>query len=212
MKTTRLITVVALVALALMASHATAQVQTNGAAGTPLVLPRPDFHFPANVGRTYPRLRPAAVPAAGAGAQGRTEHRADPARRRRLRAVQHVRRRRPVADDGQAGRRGAALQPLPHHGAVQPDAGGADHRPQPPLGVVRRHHRDWRPATTATPACCRRSCGTVGEVLRQNGYMTAWIGKNHNTPDLGDQRRRPVRPLGQRPRASTTSTASTAAT
>ncbi|WP_205195147.1 arylsulfatase [Chitinophaga sp. Cy-1792] len=27
-----------------------------------------------------------------------------------------------------------------------------------------------------------RSCGTVGEVLRQNGYVTAWIGKNHNTP------------------------------
>ena len=27
-----------------------------------------------------------------------------------------------------------------------------------------------------------KSCGTVGEVLRQNGYMTAWIGKNHNTP------------------------------
>lgn len=27
-----------------------------------------------------------------------------------------------------------------------------------------------------------KSCGTVGEVLRQNGYMTAWVGKNHNTP------------------------------
>ena len=27
-----------------------------------------------------------------------------------------------------------------------------------------------------------RSAGTIGEVLRQNGYMTAWIGKNHNTP------------------------------
>jgi len=27
-----------------------------------------------------------------------------------------------------------------------------------------------------------RSNGTVGEVLRQNGYATAWIGKNHNTP------------------------------
>jgi arylsulfatase len=27
-----------------------------------------------------------------------------------------------------------------------------------------------------------KECGTVGEVLRQNGYMTAWIGKNHNTP------------------------------
>lgn len=27
-----------------------------------------------------------------------------------------------------------------------------------------------------------KSCGTVAEVLRQNGYATAWIGKNHNTP------------------------------
>lgn len=27
-----------------------------------------------------------------------------------------------------------------------------------------------------------KSCGTIGEVLRQNGYATAWIGKNHNTP------------------------------
>ncbi|WP_211596418.1 arylsulfatase [Paracoccus aestuariivivens] len=27
-----------------------------------------------------------------------------------------------------------------------------------------------------------KSAGTIGEVLRQNGYMTAWIGKNHNTP------------------------------
>ena len=27
-----------------------------------------------------------------------------------------------------------------------------------------------------------KSAGSVGEVLRQNGYMTAWIGKNHNTP------------------------------
>lgn len=27
-----------------------------------------------------------------------------------------------------------------------------------------------------------KSCGTIAEVLRQNGYATAWIGKNHNTP------------------------------
>ena len=27
-----------------------------------------------------------------------------------------------------------------------------------------------------------RSAGTVAEVLRQNGYATAWLGKNHNTP------------------------------
>jgi arylsulfatase len=28
-----------------------------------------------------------------------------------------------------------------------------------------------------------KSCGSVGEVLRQNGYNTAWYGKNHNVPD-----------------------------
>jgi arylsulfatase A-like enzyme len=27
-----------------------------------------------------------------------------------------------------------------------------------------------------------RSTGTVAEILKQNGYATAWIGKNHNTP------------------------------
>jgi arylsulfatase len=27
-----------------------------------------------------------------------------------------------------------------------------------------------------------RSAGTVAEILKQNGYATAWIGKNHNTP------------------------------
>ena len=28
-----------------------------------------------------------------------------------------------------------------------------------------------------------RSVGTIAEVLRQNGYSTAWLGKNHNVPD-----------------------------
>jgi arylsulfatase len=28
-----------------------------------------------------------------------------------------------------------------------------------------------------------RSCGSAAEVLRQNGYNTAWFGKNHNVPD-----------------------------
>lgn len=28
-----------------------------------------------------------------------------------------------------------------------------------------------------------RSCGTFAEVLKQNGYNTAWYGKNHNVPD-----------------------------
>jgi arylsulfatase A-like enzyme len=28
-----------------------------------------------------------------------------------------------------------------------------------------------------------KSCGSIGEVLRQSGYNTSWYGKNHNVPD-----------------------------
>ncbi len=28
-----------------------------------------------------------------------------------------------------------------------------------------------------------KSCGTIGETLRQSGYNTSWFGKNHNVPD-----------------------------
>jgi arylsulfatase len=28
-----------------------------------------------------------------------------------------------------------------------------------------------------------KSCGTIGEILKQNGYNTSWFGKNHNVPD-----------------------------
>ena len=28
----------------------------------------------------------------------------------------------------------------------------------------------------------QRDCGTIGEILKENGYATAWFGKNHNTP------------------------------
>jgi arylsulfatase len=28
----------------------------------------------------------------------------------------------------------------------------------------------------------RKECGTVGEILKGNGYATAWFGKDHNTP------------------------------
>ncbi|WP_413431489.1 arylsulfatase [Crateriforma spongiae] len=29
----------------------------------------------------------------------------------------------------------------------------------------------------------RKSCGTVGQILKDNGYNTSWFGKNHNVPD-----------------------------
>jgi arylsulfatase len=28
-----------------------------------------------------------------------------------------------------------------------------------------------------------QSAATIAEILRQNGYSTLWIGKNHNVPD-----------------------------
>jgi arylsulfatase len=28
-----------------------------------------------------------------------------------------------------------------------------------------------------------KSCGTIGEILKQNGWNTSWFGKNHNVPD-----------------------------
>src|SRR5437899_6291458 len=40
-----------------------------------------------------------------------------------------------------------------------------------------------------------KSCGTIGEILRGNGYNTAWFGKNHNVPDWQSSQSRAVRPL-----------------
>ena len=28
----------------------------------------------------------------------------------------------------------------------------------------------------------RKECGTIGEILKENGYATSWFGKDHNTP------------------------------
>ena len=39
-----------------------ANASTTGGAGTPEVLPRPDFHFPGEVGRTYLESDPAQFP------------------------------------------------------------------------------------------------------------------------------------------------------
>jgi arylsulfatase A-like enzyme len=38
-----------------------------------------------------------------------------------------------------------------------------------------------------------KSSGSVGEILRQSGYNTAWFGKNHNVPD--SQSSRPFKTL-----------------
>jgi arylsulfatase A-like enzyme len=45
-------------------------------------------------------------------------------------------------------------------------------------GVITELATGYDGYTTIIP----KSAGTVSEILRQNGYATAWIGKNHNTP------------------------------
>ena len=45
-------------------------------------------------------------------------------------------------------------------------------------GVITELATGYDGYTTIIP----KSAGTVSEILKQNGYATAWIGKNHNTP------------------------------
>ena len=113
----------------------------------------------------------ALVAAARRAAQGRAERAAHHDRRPGLRRVGHLRRRHPDAGDGPHRQGGTALHAVPLHRALLADAGGADHRPQPPLGRLRRdrrnvhrlpglrlrhrpgerHHRRRSSGTTATP-------------------------------------------------------------
>ena len=53
----------------------------------------------------------------------------------------HLRWCHPDAGAGPDRQGGAALHAVQLHRAVLADAGGADHRPQPPLGRLRRDHR-----------------------------------------------------------------------
>ena len=181
MKTTKLITVVALVALAFMASHATAQGQTDGAAGTPLVLPRPDFHFSGNVGRTYldsakpqfpqPVQAPKGAPNivliliddAGFG-QFSTFGGGVPSPTMDKLAAEGLRYNRFHTTALCSPTRAALITGRNHHSSA--------------TGVITELATGYDGYTRVMP----RSHGSVGEVLRQNGYMTAWIGKNHNTP------------------------------
>jgi len=151
------------------------------AAETPDILPRPDFHFTGQVGRTYKDSDPAQFPQPVAAPKGAPN-------------VVLI-----LLDDvgfGQFSTFGGGV-PSPtmdrlaqeglrfnrfHTTALCSPTRAA-------LITGRNHHSTsfagiTEAATGYDGYCCvlPRDCGTVGEVLRQNGYMTAWIGKNHNTP------------------------------
>ncbi|HEY3674730.1 MAG TPA: arylsulfatase [Candidatus Tumulicola sp.] len=149
--------------------------------GTPEILPRPDFHFPGEVGRTYLDSDPAQFPKPVEAPKGAPN-------------VLLI-----LIDDVGFGQFGTFGGGVPSPTMDKLAAEGIRYNrfhttalcspTRAALITGRNHHSTsfagiTELATGYDGYTCilPRSCGTVGEVLRQNGYMTAWIGKNHNTP------------------------------
>lgn len=151
------------------------------AAGTPDILPRPDFHFHGQVGRTYQDSDPAQFPQPVQAPKGAPN-------------VVLI-----LLDDvgfGQFSTFGGGV-PSPTMDRLAAEGLRYNHfhttalcSPTRAALITGRNHHSasfagiTELATGYDGYCCvlPRDCGTIGEVLRQNGYMTAWIGKNHNTP------------------------------
>jgi arylsulfatase len=155
--------------------------RTFAAAGTPGVLPREDFHFPGEVGRTYLDSDPPQFPKPVSAPKGAPN-------------ILLI-----LIDDcgfGQYAAFGGGI-PSPTMDRLAAEGLRYNHfhttalcSPTRAALITGRNHHSTsfagitEAATGYDGYTCilPRSCGTVGEVLRQNGYMTAWIGKNHNTP------------------------------
>lgn len=150
-------------------------------ADTPKVLPQPDFHFPGNVGRTIldsdkPQFPQPTQPPKGAPnvvlillddtgfGQYSTFGGGIPSPTIQKLADEGLRYNRFHTTALCSPTRAALITGRNHHSAT--------------FGTICEAATGYDGYTCVLP----RSCGTIGEVLRQNGYMTAWIGKNHNTP------------------------------
>ena len=79
---------------------------------------------------------------------------------------------------------GAALHAVPLDRALLADAGGADHRPQPPLRRLRRRSPSKSTGFPGYDSVIGVDNATIGEILKENGYATSWFGKKHNTPSF----------------------------
>lgn len=149
--------------------------------GTPKVLPRPDFRFKGNVGRTFqdsdkpqfpqPIKAPKGAPNivlillddVGFG-QFSTFGGGVPSPTMDKLAAQGLRYNRFHTTALCSPTRAALITGRNHHSAT--------------FAGITELATGYDGYTGVMP----KSCGTVGEVLWQNGYSTAWIGKNHNTP------------------------------
>jgi arylsulfatase len=149
--------------------------------GTPSVLPRPDFEFQGKVGKTYKESDPPQFPQPVRAPKGAPN-------------VVLI-----LLDDTGFGQYSAFGGGVPSPALDKLAAEGLKYNrfhttalcspTRAALITGRNHHSASTGVITEAAtgydgyACVLpRSCGTIGEVLRQNGYATAWIGKNHNTP------------------------------
>jgi hypothetical protein len=154
---------------------------TADTASTPSILPRPDFHFSGEIGRTYLDSDPAQFPQPVKAPKGAPN-------------ILLI-----LIDDAGFGQfstfGGGVPSPTMDRLAKEGLRFNRFHTTalcsptRAALITGRNHHSTsfagiTEAATGYDGYTCilPRSCGTIGEVLRQNGYMTAWIGKNHNTP------------------------------
>ncbi|HET6266230.1 MAG TPA: arylsulfatase [Acidobacteriota bacterium] len=170
----------------LVAKEEQAKSQTQTApSATPTApagsLPRPDFHFTGNVGRTYQDSDPPQFPQpvqAPKGApnvlliliddvgfgQFSTFGGGVPSPTMDKLAAEGLRYNRFHTTALCSPTRAALITGRNHHSTS--------------FGVISEAATGYDGYVCVLP----KETGTIGEVLRQNGYMTAWIGKNHNTP------------------------------
>lgn len=149
---------------------------------TPAVLPHPDFHYEGKVGKTYLESDPPAFPQpvkAPDGApnvvlillddtgfgQYATFGGGIPSPTLDALAAEGLRYNRFHTTALCSPTRAALITGRNHHNAA--------------TGIITEAATGYDGYTCVLP----KSTGTLGEVLRQNGYMTAWVGKNHNTPE-----------------------------
>src|SRR5882724_4440626 len=183
-KLTLLLTLTLIVAPKFTAQSAKAaeNVAPTPSPGTSSVLPRPDFHFPGNVGRTYLDSDPAQFPQpvqtpkgapnivliliddAGFG-QFSTFGGGVPSPTMDTLAAEGLRYNTFHTTALCSPTRAALITGRNHHSAA--------------TGVI----TEMATGYPGYNSLMSKSNGTVGEILKQNGYNTSWFGKNHNVPD-----------------------------
>jgi len=148
----------------------------------PVVLPRPDFRYQGSVGRTIAESDPPQFPAPQKAPPGAPN-------------VVLI-----LIDDAGFGQWGTFGGQISTPGLDRVARDGLRYNTfhttalcsptRAALLTGRNHHTAGTGVITETATgydgytgIIPRETGTVAEVLRQNGYATAWIGKNHNTPD-----------------------------